>query len=87
MIILINALIYLRIPVQINKENKKTFQYHENTFGFLNADDDNDAMKEEQSMRLVMYSIGYFASWNVITGDVDVLKELPLVEQPGSFCK
>ena len=86
MIILINALIYLRIPVQINKENKKTFEYHENTFGFFNADDD-DAMKEEQSMKLVMYSIGYVASWNVISGDVDVLKELPLVEQPGSFCK
>lgn len=73
-IVLINALVVLRIPV-----NNGTTKPSENLA--------IDPLEEEKSLKLVRCTIGYIASWNVCTGLVNVLKEFPLTERPGNICK
>lgn len=70
-IILINALVILRDKVHRSDNKCETKSTH----------------NREKYYKLVLYTLGYIASWNIYTGEVKVLKRFPLIEGPGTLCK
>ncbi|XP_066936738.1 uncharacterized protein [Clytia hemisphaerica] len=78
-IILINALVVLRNTSK-PRDDTATNNPEPSSTKF-------DLFEEQKSMKLVLYTVGYILAWNIFTGEVKVLRELPITERPSNYCK
>ena len=69
--IILNALVVLRDPITPSNKTQEP----------------STPLDEQRNFKLNLYTVGFILSWDIYSGDVEILKTFDLVEGPGTLVK
>lgn len=52
-----------------------------------NKKEPSTSLDEQKNFKLNLYTVGFILSWDIYSGDVEILKTFDLVEGPGTLVK